>query len=60
MDFVEAVRVSAKKYLEGRLEMPNTEGLEGDKPMFTLEFFDDLEEKLLRDPIKDEELLDED
>jgi len=51
MDFDQAVRMSAGKYLAGKLDLKNTQGVAEGEVKYTLEFFDDLE----RDMIDDDE-----
>jgi len=48
MDFDKAVRMSAKKYLEGRLKLEKIKSVEEDM-VYTLEFFDMLEKQMLED-----------
>ena len=49
MDFDQAVRMSAGKYLAGKLNLKNTQGIAESEIKYTLEFFDDLEKDMIDD-----------
>ena len=48
MNFSDAVKMSITRYLEDRLELGETSGVAGGELKYSLEFFEDLEEAMVR------------